>query len=95
MSAPPNALADGDQRVRPLAGRDVAGDALGPDAVLSRDALRLVVEALGAPRREDEIDALGRESFRDRKADAEAAAGHYGDLALQSEIHVLSFHQQV
>ena len=49
--------------------------------------LGLAAHPLHVARRDDDVDALGREALGDRKADADAAAGDDGDLALEPEIH--------
>ena len=45
------------------------------------------MDAFGPARGENDINALGREPFRDREPDADAAAGDDGHLTLEFEIH--------
>ncbi len=84
-----------DERVRPLATRDIAGDALGAHAEFAGDASSFVAQAFGAARRKHEVDVLVGKAFRDREPDADAAAGDDGDLALEPRSMIPLFYQQV
>jgi hypothetical protein len=77
----------GEEVVRPLASRDVAGDPFSADAKSLDDATGLRADSLHAARCDHDIHTLRGEALGDREADADAAPGDDGDLALEPEIH--------
>ncbi len=53
------------------------------------DATRFGLDAFCAARRDDDLDALGRQPFGNGQADPDAAAGDHRDLLGQSKVHVV------
>ena len=78
----------GDKVLGPLARGDVASRPFRADAEGFGDAAGLPANPLDVAGGDHDIDALGGETFGDRKADADAAAGDDGDLPLEPEIHL-------
>ena len=81
----------GDKVFRPLTLGHVAGHPFGLDAEGFGDPARLTPNPLHTARRDDDVDALGREAFRDRKTNAHAAAGDDGDFPLESKVHIAPY----
>ena len=77
-----------DERLGVFRLREVGGDGMDFLSGALLDRGRRVVEPLLVARADRHLAAFRREAFRDRPADADAAAGHRRDLAVQLKVHL-------